>query len=82
VKLPSSREVKRLLQSSDVEDFPRWSDVRADIVAEAGGEEAVAKARKRNQAYIDDHRIADARQGITGMVRRYEGTPTFNSCRP
>jgi hypothetical protein len=33
--------------------FPKWSDVRADVVAGAGGEEAVAEARKRNHAYIE-----------------------------
>jgi predicted transcriptional regulator len=42
-------------------DFPKWRDVRADIVASAGGEQAVAKARKRNQAYIDGHRLAERR---------------------
>jgi hypothetical protein len=42
-------------------DFPKWRDVRADIVASAGGEQAVAKARRRNQAYIDGHRLAERR---------------------
>lgn len=42
-------------------NFPQWSDVRADIVAEAGGEQAVAEARKHNQAYIDGHRLAECR---------------------
>ncbi|GAA4626124.1 hypothetical protein GCM10023196_033070 [Actinoallomurus vinaceus] len=36
-------------------NFPRWSDVRADVVAGAGGERGIAEARKRNQAYIDGH---------------------------
>jgi DNA-binding XRE family transcriptional regulator len=42
-------------------DFPQWRDVRADIVASAGGEQTVAEARKRNQAYIDGHRLAERR---------------------
>jgi hypothetical protein len=48
-------------------NFPKWTDVRADVVAGAGGEEGVAKARKRNQAYIDGHRLADVRktQGLS-----------------
>ena len=37
-------------------NFPKWQDVRDDIVAGAGGEQAVAGARHRNQAYIDGHR--------------------------
>jgi DNA-binding XRE family transcriptional regulator len=45
-------------------NFPKWSDVRADLVAEAGGEEAVAEARKHNQAYIDGHRLADRRKTL------------------
>ncbi|REE98407.1 helix-turn-helix domain-containing protein [Thermomonospora umbrina] len=44
--------------------FPKWSDVRAGIVADAGGEQAVAEARKRNQAYIDGHRLAERRRGL------------------
>ena len=42
-------------------DFPKWSDVRADIVEGAGGEKSVAEARKRNQAYVDGHRLAERR---------------------
>ncbi|MBB1252609.1 helix-turn-helix transcriptional regulator [Streptomyces sp. OF3] len=48
--------------------FPKWSDVRADVVADAGGEEAVAEARKRNQAYIDGHRLAERRKSL-GMTQ-------------
>ncbi|NJQ13547.1 helix-turn-helix domain-containing protein [Streptomyces bohaiensis] len=44
--------------------FPKWSDVRADVVAAAGGEEAVAEARKRNQAYIGGHRLAERRKSL------------------
>lgn len=42
-------------------DFPKWRDVRAAIVASAGGEQVVAEARERNQAYIDGHRLAERR---------------------
>jgi DNA-binding XRE family transcriptional regulator len=42
-------------------DFPKWSDVRSGIVEDAGGDQAVAEARKRNQAYIDGHRLAERR---------------------
>ena len=42
-------------------DFPKWDDVRAEIVADAGGEQAIAEAHKRNQAYIDGHRLAERR---------------------
>ncbi|MBB2911724.1 DNA-binding XRE family transcriptional regulator [Streptosporangium becharense] len=43
-------------------NFPKWSDIRADIVDRSGGEEAVAEARRRNQAYIDGHRLAERRK--------------------
>jgi hypothetical protein len=42
--------------------FPKWSEVRADMVAAAGGEEAVPEARKRNQSYTDGHRLAERRR--------------------
>ncbi|TDB92606.1 helix-turn-helix transcriptional regulator [Actinomadura sp. 7K534] len=45
-------------------NFPKWSDVRPDVVAGAGGEQGVAEARKRNQAYIDGHRLAERRKAI------------------
>jgi DNA-binding XRE family transcriptional regulator len=45
-------------------DFPRWQDVRAGIVAGAGGEEAVTEARHRNQARIDGHRLAERRKAL------------------
>jgi len=55
-------------------NFPRWTDIRADIVASAGGEQAVAEARRRNQAYIDGHRLAERRKmlGLTqaGVAER------------
>ncbi|WP_049564288.1 helix-turn-helix domain-containing protein [Nonomuraea sp. SBT364] len=45
-------------------NFPKWNDVRADIVATSGGEEAVAEARRRNQAYIDGYRLAERRKSL------------------
>ena len=45
-------------------DFPRWQDVRGGIVAGAGGEEAVAEARQRNQARIDGHRLTERRKAL------------------
>jgi hypothetical protein len=46
-------------------NFPRWQDVRDDIVAGAGGEQAVTEARQRNQAYIDGHRLAERRRALS-----------------
>jgi DNA-binding XRE family transcriptional regulator len=45
-------------------DFPRWQDVRGGIVTGAGGEQSVAEARRRNQAYIDGHRLAERRKAL------------------
>ncbi|MCJ0873490.1 helix-turn-helix domain-containing protein [Streptomyces sp. AP-93] len=45
-------------------NFPKWSDVRSGIVEDAGGEESVTEARKRNQAYIDGHRLAERRTSL------------------
>jgi DNA-binding XRE family transcriptional regulator len=45
-------------------NFPEWRDVRGDIVAGVGGEEAIAEARRRNQAYIDGHRLAERRKAL------------------
>jgi DNA-binding XRE family transcriptional regulator len=45
-------------------NFPKWSDMRAGIVTDAGGEQIVAEARKRNQAYIDGHRLAERRTSL------------------
>ena len=44
--------------------FSKWSDIRAEIVANVGGEEAIAEARKHNQAYIDGHRLSERRKAI------------------
>ncbi|MFD0856921.1 helix-turn-helix domain-containing protein [Actinomadura adrarensis] len=43
---------------------PKWNEVRSDIVATAGGEGAVAEARKRNQAYIEGRRLAERRKAV------------------
>lgn len=48
-------------------EFPKWRDVRSKIVAAAGGEEGVAAARRRNQAYIDGHHLAEAAQGTRSL---------------
>ena len=45
-------------------NFPKWSEVRADVVAQAGGEEAVTEARRRSQAYIDGYRLAERRKAL------------------
>lgn len=45
-------------------DFPKWNEVRAGIVESAGGEQAVAEAHRRNQAYIDGHRLAERRKAL------------------
>ncbi|MCK9897208.1 helix-turn-helix domain-containing protein [Frankia sp. AgB32] len=48
--------------------FPRWGDVRAGLVADAGGEDALAAARRHNQAYIDGHRLAERRK-VLGLTQ-------------
>lgn len=45
-------------------EFPRWRDIRPDLVEKAGGEKAVAEARKRQQAYIDGYRLAERRKEL------------------
>lgn len=47
----------------------KWSDVRPGVV-ERLGEEALAQAQERNQAYIDGHRLAQRRTelGLTHQV--------------
>lgn len=45
-------------------NYPKWSEVRAGVVEAAGGEKAVTDARKRNQAYIDGHRLAERRKAL------------------
>ncbi|MEV4254053.1 helix-turn-helix transcriptional regulator [Spirillospora sp. NPDC049652] len=44
--------------------FEKWSDLRDEAVAAAGGEEAVAEAGKRVQAYIDGYRLAERRKAL------------------
>lgn len=45
-------------------NVPTWHYVRDDIVAGAGGEQAVTEAQHRNQAYIDGHRLAERRRAL------------------
>lgn len=45
-------------------NYPKWADVRDDLVARAGGEDQVTKARKRNQTAIDGHRLAERRKAL------------------
>jgi len=45
-------------------EFPGWQDVRGGVVARAGGEEAIAEARNRNQACVDGHRLAERRKAM------------------
>lgn len=47
-----------------MKNYPKWADVRDDLVARAGGENQVTKARKRNQAVIDGHRLAERRKAL------------------
>ena len=42
----------------------KWSDLRPQVVAELGGEQTVAEARHRQQAYIDAHRLAERRSAV------------------
>ncbi|WP_093175831.1 helix-turn-helix domain-containing protein [Sinosporangium album] len=44
--------------------FPRWGEIRADLVAASDGEEAVAEARKLSQAFMDGHRLAERRDAM------------------
>lgn len=54
-----ANEVGISSRGGETQDLPKWSEFRADVVAVAGGEEAVAEDRKRNPAYIDGHRLAE-----------------------
>lgn len=42
----------------------KWADLRPGIVDQLGGEEVVADARRRNQASIDAHRLAERRASL------------------
>ncbi|MEU6134752.1 helix-turn-helix transcriptional regulator [Nocardioides sp. NPDC047086] len=46
-------------------NYPKWTDVRDDLVAQAGGEEKVTEGRQRNQAVIDGHRLAERRKALS-----------------
>ncbi|MDX6743820.1 hypothetical protein [Actinocorallia sp. A-T 12471] len=41
-------------------NYPTWRAIRPDLVAEAGGDQAIAEARKHNQTYIDNYRAEEA----------------------
>lgn len=47
-----------------VTGYVKWSDIRAELVDRAGGEEAIAEARHRSQAYIDGYRLAERRKAV------------------
>lgn len=42
----------------------KWTDVRPGIVQGLGGEAAVADAHRRDQSYIDAHRLAERRTSL------------------
>jgi len=42
----------------------KWSDIRSELVAQAGGQEALASARAAQQAHIDGHRLAERRHAL------------------
>lgn len=42
----------------------KWRDIRPELVAQAGGEGALATARAAQQAHIDGHRLAERRQAL------------------
>ncbi len=47
--------------------YVRWSDIRAEHVARAGGEQAVAAGKQELLAEVTGHRLAEARRnrGLT-----------------
>ena len=49
--------------------YVRWSDIRAEHVARAGGEEAVAAGKKELLAEITGHRLAELRKSL-GMTQQ------------
>lgn len=42
----------------------KWSDIRSELITQAGGEEALADARAAQQAHIDGHRLAERRRAL------------------
>ncbi|BCJ42860.1 hypothetical protein GCM10010168_04000 [Actinoplanes ianthinogenes] len=44
--------------------YHKWSDIRAEFLAQPGAEEALAKARRKNQAYVDGYHLAERRKAI------------------
>ncbi|GAB3651896.1 hypothetical protein GCM10027589_09030 [Actinocorallia lasiicapitis] len=49
-------------------NFPKWSEVRDEVVAGAGGEAVVAEARQRNQAFVDGYRLSERRK-VLGLTQ-------------
>jgi DNA-binding XRE family transcriptional regulator len=49
--------------------YTRWSDVRAEFVERAGGEEAIAAGKQELMATIVGHRLAEVRKarGLTQL---------------
>jgi DNA-binding XRE family transcriptional regulator len=49
--------------------YSRWSDIRAEYVERAGGEEAVAAGKQELLAEVTGHRLAEARKrrGLTQL---------------
>ena len=47
--------------------YVRWSDIRAELVEQVGGEEAVAAGKQELLAEVTGHRLADLRKrrGLT-----------------
>jgi DNA-binding XRE family transcriptional regulator len=44
--------------------YVRWSDIRAEHVARAGGEEAVAAGKRELLAQVTGHRLAELRKSL------------------
>lgn len=42
----------------------KWSNIRSELISQAGGEDALAGARIAQQAHIDGHRLAERRQAL------------------
>jgi len=52
----------------------RWSDIRAEYVARAGGEEAVEAGKQELLAVVIGHRLAEIRRA-RGLTQRHRGRP-------
>ena len=56
-----SPHAEKAVQKRAVTESSRWQDVWGGII---GGEEAVTEVRRRNQARIDGHRLAERRKAL------------------